>query len=106
VYSSGLGHWPCHRHAVADREHVVLAFEGFVWYEPPPTLAMFPRTNLPRPTLRPPLVGDHVRELRRAGVAAAKLYVRRRSSFHGWLQGVLLRKHALTSCSCGLINCR
>ncbi len=57
-------------------------------------------------TLRAPLVGDPVREQRRAGIAAAKLCVRRRASFHGWLQTALLRKHELTSCGCGLINCR
>jgi hypothetical protein len=57
-------------------------------------------------TARPPLVGDPVREQRRAGVAAAKLFVRRRSGFHGWMQVVLLRKHELTSCGCGLIHCR
>ncbi len=56
--------------------------------------------------LRPPIVGDPMLELRRAGVAVARLYVRRQGSFHGWLQTVLLRRNDLTSCSCGLINCR
>jgi len=59
-----------------------------------------------RPPSRPPLVGNPVQEIRRAGIASAKQFIRRRSSFHGWLQGVLLREHELTSCSCGLINCR
>ncbi|MBL0217119.1 MAG: hypothetical protein IPQ07_25000 [Myxococcales bacterium] len=67
---------------------------------------MLPSPRTPQPALRPPLVGNPVQEVRRAGVAAAKLFVRRRSSFHGWLQTTLLRKHALTSCGCGLINCR
>jgi hypothetical protein len=44
--------------------------------------------------------------MRRAGVAAVKLLVRRRGSFHGWLQTHLLSQHELTSCGCGLINCR
>ena len=68
-----------------------------------------PMTPIPmfaRQERRAPIVGNPVVELRRAGVAAAKLCVRRRSSFHGWLQTVLLRKHELTSCGCGLINCR
>ena len=57
-------------------------------------------------TPRPPIVGNPAQEMRRAGVAAVKLLVRRRGSFHGWLQGVLLTRHELTSCGCGLINCR
>lgn len=57
-------------------------------------------------TARSALVADPRQELRRAGVAAAKVAIGRRSSFHGWLQTVLLRKHELTSCACGLINCR
>ncbi len=56
--------------------------------------------------LRPPIGGDPTLELRRAAVAVARLYVRRQGSFYGWLQTVLLRRHDLTSCSCGLINCR
>ena len=65
------------------------------------------RSTLVTPAaVRPPIVGDRVRELRRAGIATAKLLVRRRSGFHGWLQTTLLRKHALTSCGCGLISCR
>ena len=39
-------------------------------------------------------------------VALAKLSVRRRNGWNGWLQATLLRKHALTPCGCGLINCR
>lgn len=58
------------------------------------------------PATRAPIVGDRARELRRAAVAAAKVSIGRRSGFHGWLQTALLRKHALTSCGCGLINCR
>jgi hypothetical protein len=57
-------------------------------------------------TPRPPIVGNPAQEMRRAGVAAVRMLVRRRGSFHGWLQGVLLSRHELTSCSCGLINCR
>jgi hypothetical protein len=56
--------------------------------------------------IRPPLVGNRVVELRRAGVSAANQAMRRRSGFHGWLQTTLLQKHALTSCGCGLINCQ
>jgi hypothetical protein len=63
-------------------------------------------TAAPTAAPRPPIVGNPALEIRRAGVAAAKLMVRRRGSFHGWLQGVLLSRHALTSCSCGLIHCR
>lgn len=59
-----------------------------------------------RPAPRAPIVADQALEVRRAGVAAARQFVMRRSSFHGWLQGVLLRRHELTSCACGLINCR
>ena len=39
-------------------------------------------------------------------VALAKLAVRRKNGWQGWLQSVLLRKHTLTDCDCGLINCR
>ena len=67
--------------------------------------AMTPLVIITRPPVSAPLVGDPARELRRAGIAAAKLCVRRRYSFHGWLQTALLRKHALTSCGCGLISC-
>jgi len=67
---------------------------------------MMLRALAPTAAIRPPIVGDRALELRRAGVAAAKLVIRRRSSFHGWLQTTLLHKHALTSCGCGLINCR
>jgi hypothetical protein len=56
--------------------------------------------------LRPPIVGNRVVELRRAGVSTANQLIRRRSDFHGWLQTTLLQKHALTSCGCGLINCQ
>lgn len=56
--------------------------------------------------IRPPLVGNRAVELRRAGVAAANQLLRRRSNFHGWLETTLLHRHALTSCGCGLINCR
>lgn len=56
--------------------------------------------------IRPPIVGDRMVELRRAGISAVHLIVRRRSGFNGWLQTTLLQRHALTSCGCGLINCR
>jgi len=56
--------------------------------------------------LRAPIVGNPMLELRRSGVSAANHAVRRRSGFHGWLQTTLLSKHALSSCGCGLINCR
>jgi hypothetical protein len=78
---------------------------GEQWYEPGPPV-MTPALTLPPTVVRAPLVGDPVRELRRAGIAAAKLSVRRRYSFHGWLQTALLRKHVLSRCGCGLINCR
>ena len=65
---------------------------------PPPRLA--PATP------RPPLVGDPAREQRRAGIAAAKMLIRRRAGFHGWMQLMLLRQHPLTRCGCGLIHCR
>jgi hypothetical protein len=71
---------------------------------PGPVLAVTALT-----TRRPPpaaLVGDRPRELRRAGIAAVKLLVRRRGGFHGWLQTKLLARHALTRCGCGLIHCR
>jgi hypothetical protein len=42
----------------------------------------------------------------RSYVALAKLSIRRKSGWNGWLQSTLLRKHALTDCGCGLINCR
>ena len=42
----------------------------------------------------------------RSWVALAKLSIRRRSGWNGWLQSTLLRKHDLTDCGCGLINCR
>jgi hypothetical protein len=61
---------------------------------------------LPPATARPAIVANPGKELRLAGIAAARVVVSRRSSFHGWLQTALLRKHALTSCGCGLINCR
>ncbi len=64
------------------------------------------RAVRPAPAIRPPIVGNPVVELRRAGVATARKLVRRQSNFHGWLQTSLLHKHALTSCGCGLINCR
>jgi hypothetical protein len=72
---------------------------------------MNPRPLASPPPLGPPLVsgpivGNPARERRRAAVALAKLSIRRRSNFHGWLQTALLRKHALTSCCCGLVNCR
>lgn len=42
----------------------------------------------------------------RSYVGLAKLSIRRKSGWNGWLQSTLLRKHALTDCGCGLINCR
>ena len=39
-------------------------------------------------------------------VAIAKLSVRRKNGWNGWLQHTLLAKHTLTACGCGLINCR
>ena len=42
----------------------------------------------------------------RSYVALAKLSVRRKNGWSGWLQSTLLRKHALSACGCGLINCR
>jgi len=62
----------------------------------------------PTPTviLRAPLVADPVREYRREMVALSKLLVRRKTSFHGWLQTTTLGKLELTNCGCGLINCR
>ena len=42
----------------------------------------------------------------RSYVGLAKLSISRKSGWTGWLQSTLLRKHALTDCGCGLINCR
>ncbi|MCX5743105.1 MAG: hypothetical protein NT062_11495 [Proteobacteria bacterium] len=65
-----------------------------------------PRALLTLAAVPPPIVGSRTRELRRAGIAAANLCIRRRTTFHGWLQMTLLRKQTLTRCGCGLINCR
>jgi len=67
---------------------------------------MLSRAALSHAAIRPPIVGNPMLELRRAGVSAVNRLIRRRSDFHGWLQTTLLQKHALTSCGCGLINCR
>jgi len=56
--------------------------------------------------LAAPLVADPVREYRREMVALSKTLVRRKTSFHGWLQTCALARYDLTNCSCGLINCR
>jgi hypothetical protein len=56
--------------------------------------------------LRAPLVADPAREYRREMVALSKTLVRRKTSFHGWLQTTALGKIELTNCGCGLINCR
>ena len=50
---------------------------------------------------RPPAVPT-----RASYVALAKLAVRRREGWNGWLNTHLLAKHQLTSCGCGCINCR
>ncbi len=42
----------------------------------------------------------------RSFVGLAKLSIRRKNGWNGWLQSTLLRKHDLTDCGCGLINCR
>lgn len=56
--------------------------------------------------LQAPLVANPAREYRREMVALSKTLVRRKTSFHGWLQTCALAKCELTNCSCGLINCR
>jgi hypothetical protein len=61
---------------------------------------------LPPPPPAAALVGAPTRELRRAGIDAAKLLVRRRGNFMGWLNMALLERHELTRCGCGLIHCR
>lgn len=63
------------------------------------------QTQRPSPPTGP-IVGNPAREYRRAMVAAAKVCVLRRTSFHGWLQNAALSKYELTRCGCGLINCR
>ena len=60
----------------------------------------------PRLIISAPLVADPAREYRREMVALSKLLVRRKTSFHGWLQTTALGKVELTNCGCGLINCR
>ena len=62
--------------------------------------------DITQPMVRAPLVADPAREYRREMVALSKLLVRRKTSFHGWLETRALARHELTSCSCGLINCR
>ena len=64
------------------------------------------RDLAPRLIIQAPLVADPAREYRREMVALSKLLVRRKTSFHGWLQTTTLGKLELTSCGCGLINCR
>jgi len=60
----------------------------------------------PPPVHVGPIVGNVQRERRREAVALAKLLVRRKTCFHGWLQTAALARYELTNCSCGLINCR
>lgn len=74
------------------------------WYEP--ASAMLQLRTLPPPPPPIAFVGSPTRELRRTGIDAAKELVRRRGTFHGWLANVLLDRHDLTKCGCGLIHCR
>jgi hypothetical protein len=50
---------------------------------------------------RPP-----VQPTRASYVAMAKLAVRRKEGWSGWMNTHLLSKHTLSSCGCGLIHCR